>query len=202
MSVPAPHFLLFSEAPLAVCRDQAASSAGHASSSGWRFALQRESGDTALEASDDEPEASPERLELLAIVRGLEALDQPSRVTLVTASRSVQRGLSFGLAQWRENDWHWERYGRMTPVKNGDLWQRLDRLLEIHSVKCRPSRSASADDLAPPPRRALGRGRTLRVDPAEKNRRTKEPKNQRGGESAVSAGLWSFGSLVRRFLGL
>src|SRR5262249_39773925 len=140
----------------------------------WRFVLRQPGGHTALEVADDEPAAGQERLELLAIVRGLEALDQPSRVTLQSCSRQISRGLEFGLPQWREDDWQWERYGRMTPVKNGDLWQRLDRLMEIHSVQCRPLQFEHADDLKLPastnatvgsPRsRSQRKGRTIRID--------------------------------------
>ena len=72
MSVPAPHFLL---APQAAVR----SAAGGNSAGQWRFVLTTAEGQTCLEAEDDEPESSPERLELLAIVRGLEALDEPAQ---------------------------------------------------------------------------------------------------------------------------
>jgi ribonuclease HI len=75
MSVPAPHFLLYAEAAQAA--DSTVSDAGR-----WRFVLRLPGGETALEAADEEPEAGPERLELLAVVRGLEALDAPSQVTL------------------------------------------------------------------------------------------------------------------------
>src|SRR5690606_23293920 len=77
-----------------------------------------------------------ERLELLAVVRGLEALDGPARVTLVTKSRYVSRGLRFGMTEWRANDWQWERFGRVVPVKDHDLWQRIDRALLFHQVEC------------------------------------------------------------------
>jgi ribonuclease HI len=163
MSVPAPHFLLYSQAALA-SRDD--SPTGR-----WRFVLRRPGSEESLEAADEEPETSSERLELLAIIRGLEALGERSRVTLVAPSRYVQRGLEFGLSQWRESDWQWERYGRMTPVKNSDLWRRLARLVEIHTVQCRPGRLNQADDLAPArPRPEAGsiqsetRGRKLRFD--------------------------------------
>jgi ribonuclease HI len=141
----------------------------------WRFVLQTDDGQTCLAAEDDEPEGSSERLHLLAIVRGLEALDEPSRVTLVTAGRSISRGIRYGVAQWRENDWQWERYGKLTPVKNGDLWRRIDRAMAIHNVACRDATPAT-DDLAEPPdalRETADvriihrnhRSRKLRIDP-------------------------------------
>ena len=158
MSVPAPHFLLFSEA---------ARLAGAAAAGRWRFVLKAPGGETSLEAADDEHAAGTERLELLAIIRGLEALDQPSKVTLMTGSRDIQRGLQYGLAHWRENDWQWERYGQMTSVKNADLWKRIDRLLEIHDISCRPRRLESADDLAAP----CGEPRLTHIGPGRGGRR-------------------------------
>jgi ribonuclease HI len=128
MSVPAPHFLLFSES-----RRRSAKSPP----CDWRFVLQSLDGSSRLEATDAEPAVGGERLELLAVVRGLEALEQPSRVTLVTPSKYVARGLSNGLQDWRENDWNWEHHGQMVPIKNRDLWQRLDRALAFHRVQCR-----------------------------------------------------------------
>jgi ribonuclease HI len=134
MSVPAPHFLLFSES-----RRRSAKSPP----CDWRFVLQSLDGSSRLEAADAEPAVGGERLELLAVVRGLEALEQPSRVTLVTPSKYVSRGLSNGLADWRENDWNWEHHGQMVPIKNRDLWQRLDRALAFHRVQCRTAPSES-----------------------------------------------------------
>jgi ribonuclease HI len=180
MSVQAPHFLLYAEAAQAFAGPDSAAGeslvgdSGLASTGRWRFVLRSPEGPTALEAADEEPEASVERLELLAIVRGLEALEQPSRVTLMSGSRHLRRGLQLGLPQWRESDWQWERYGRMTPVKNGDLWRRLDRLIEIHAVECRQGALEQANDLAPPPAtlaanrggswRRKQSGRRLRID--------------------------------------
>lgn len=86
--------------------------------------------------ADEETTACGERLELLAVVRGLEALDGPARVTLVTKSRYVSRGIRSGLSEWRANDWQWERFGRIVPVKDHDLWQRVDRALLFHAVDC------------------------------------------------------------------
>jgi ribonuclease HI len=152
MSVPAPHFVLYSELTAAAPSRwaQVPDADAHRPSRGWRFSLRSEDGTTRLDVCDDEPDASPERLELLAVVRGLEALEQPSRVTLVTSSSWVRRGLRFGLDNWRDNHWQWERFGRMTQIKNADLWQRVDRALQFHEVDCRATRGMSnADDLGP-----------------------------------------------------
>jgi ribonuclease HI len=177
MSVPVPHFLLFSHASRQrhahgpVTRRGEAEQVGASQSGHWRFEIRSADGHTTLEAADREECDSAERLELMAIVRGLEALDQPSRVTLVTASRGIRSGLKYGLPQWRENDWQWERYGQLSPVKNSDLWRRIDRALAIHDVRCREGALDAADDLAqplvvatPPRQRLNAQGKTLRFD--------------------------------------
>jgi ribonuclease HI len=133
MNVSAPHYLLFSESQTQGV-DQTPSASGHGQ---WRFVLESVDGSARLEAEDDEPETDERRLDLLAVVRGLEALDQPSRVTVVTPSRYVTRGFRFGLEQWRENGWCWERFGEMAPIKNRDLWQRVDHAMRFHRVECR-----------------------------------------------------------------
>lgn len=122
-AAPRPHYLLFCEAD--------------GGQSAWRFVLEKMGEDCRLAVADAEPLECRERLELLAVVRGLEALDEPSRVTLVTRSRYVNRGLRRGLAEWRASAWQWERFGRLTPVRDHDLWRRVARALEFHRVECR-----------------------------------------------------------------
>ncbi len=201
MKVPAPHFLLFSQAR----RDDTQSGCGQ-----WRFVLESADGAARLEAADEES-ASTQRLELLAIVRGLEALDQPSRVTLVTGSRYVSRGIRFGLTQWREDGWQWERYGEMSPVKDHDLWKRVDQALQFHEVECRVARPSESDDLQATSLRLMTSaaleteedggvevrvvstrrrhgGRSLRFDAGEMPRRVQRSKRARG----VRARLWDW----------
>ena len=136
VSAREPHFVLFSEA-----------TAEHGQPR-WRFVLQSVGSEDSFTAADCEPASRGNRLELLAVVRGLEALDGPSRVTLVTRSRYVARGICRGLQQWRERGWNWERFGKLVPIRDRDLWQRVDRALEFHQVQCVTWRFDAAPDLA------------------------------------------------------
>jgi ribonuclease HI len=120
-----PHFLLFSTAD-----------ASSASSTRWQFVLESLDGSRRMAAGDEEPGSPGERAELLAVVRGLEALDQPSRVTLVTRSRYVSRGIVRCIEEWRAANWMWDRFGRVEPIRDHDLWQRVDRAMSFHEVHC------------------------------------------------------------------
>ncbi len=157
MTSNSPHYLLFSEASRDRCPLPT-----------WRFVLQNVESQSRFSASDSEPCECGERLELLAVVRGLEALDGPARVTLVTKSRYVSRGIKQGLAEWRANSWKWERFGRIVPVRDCDLWQRVDRALQFHEVTCQAWRFESvevepASDSHPVP--LVSRRTRRRVDP-------------------------------------
>ncbi len=102
----------------------------------WRFLLLEMGTNWSLDANDLETDVSASRAELLALVRGLEAIDRPGRVKLVTGSRYIQRGLGKGLSAWAAQDWQWERFGRRVPVRDADLWQRVSRALEFHQLDC------------------------------------------------------------------
>jgi len=102
----------------------------------WKFTLQSIVGDVQLSASDSEINSHTSRLELLAVVRGLEAIDRPARVTLLTGSKYVSRGIRRQLSQWREDNFQWERFGELVPIRDHDLWQRVDHALQYHHVEC------------------------------------------------------------------
>jgi len=99
----------------------------------WCFNLETLSGESLIEA-EDEDEGDLNRLSLLAAVRGLEAIDGGSLVSLVSNNRYLIRSLDQSLPRWRENDFIWEHFGRKIPVQNADLWRRIDRTLSIHQV--------------------------------------------------------------------
>jgi ribonuclease HI len=124
-----PRFLLFAESELESFRDQVLGR--------WRFVLQTVGSTDRFDATDWEPDVTLQRLELLTVIRGLEELDQPSAVTILTPSDYVLRGVHFGLKEWRQTDWTWERFGDMVPITNDDLWRRFDRAAQIHRIACR-----------------------------------------------------------------
>jgi len=72
------------------------------------------------------------RMELTAVIRGLEALTRPSQVRVVTDSQYVKQGITQWIVRWRRNGW---RTADRQPVKNRDLWEQLDALLNHHQVE-------------------------------------------------------------------
>lgn len=125
MSTPRPQYLLFTEALRSTRGGRM-----------WRFLLLEMGTNHSTSASDIEPQGSHARTELLALVRGLEAMGQPGDVKLVTASSYILRGVTRGIAAWSAQGWHWERFGRRVPVRDADLWQRVARTLEFHKLDC------------------------------------------------------------------
>ena len=132
MSVIKPHYLLF-------CEGDVGSGNGFDSDEAcrWRFILENVETGQKTDACDYEEALHPDRIALIAVIRGLEALDQPSKVTMITNNRYVARGLQYGLSEWRESDFCWEHFGSIQPIRNADLWRRVDIALRYHEVTCR-----------------------------------------------------------------
>ncbi len=189
MTVSTPHYLLFSESNTPRTAEASCVRRGHASGR-WRFVLETVDGRTRFEATDEELESEEGRLALLAVVRGLEALEQPSRVTVVTPSRYVSRGFLFGLEEWRENGWRWERFGEMTPIKNRDLWQRIDRAMKYHQVECRVWRFDMPDTPEPTPAAASSPAPARRCVPAPKHRNKPHSRQHLAKPSRHAAASW------------
>ncbi len=72
------------------------------------------------------------RMELMAVINGLKALKRPSRVRIVTDSQYVKNGMEQWIHKWKRNGW---RTASRQPVKNADLWQELDKLVNQHQVE-------------------------------------------------------------------
>jgi ribonuclease HI len=72
------------------------------------------------------------RMELMAAIRALEALKRPSRVRLYTDSLYVMKGISTWIRDWKRRGW---RTADKKPVKNADLWRRLDEVAAKHDME-------------------------------------------------------------------
>ncbi len=82
--------------------------------------------------SGAEPLTTNNRMELTAVIAALEALKRPVRARVFTDSQYVRRGISEWLPNWKAKGW---RTADRKPVKNQDLWQRLEALVEPHRIE-------------------------------------------------------------------
>jgi ribonuclease HI len=108
---------------------------GNPGPGGWAFVLKHLASGKELERSGGEREATNNRMEMMAVIRGLEALKRPTSVELLTDSTYVGKGVSEWLPKWKQNGWRRRENGRWAEVKNEDLWRRLDELLGRHRVR-------------------------------------------------------------------
>jgi ribonuclease HI len=79
-----------------------------------------------------EPHTTNNRMELMGVIRALEALKRPSRLRVHTDSQYVQKGISQWIHDWKKRGW---RTADRKPVKNEDLWRRLDELAAAHEIE-------------------------------------------------------------------
>ncbi|MBX7168321.1 MAG: ribonuclease HI [Pirellulales bacterium] len=107
---------------------------GNPGPGGWAYILRHPGSGKEVEQSGAEEETTNNRMELTAVVRGLEALTRPARVELVTDSNYVGKGLTEWMAKWKANDWQRRDGKRLVPVKNEDLWRKLDELVAQHRL--------------------------------------------------------------------
>jgi ribonuclease HI len=107
---------------------------GNPGPGGWGALLQAREGETVLkerELNGGEADTTNNRMELLAAIAALETLERPSKITVVTDSAYVKGGITAWLHSWKKNGW---KTMSRKPVKNEDLWQRLDAAAARHDV--------------------------------------------------------------------
>lgn len=102
---------------------------GNPGPGGWGAILR--SGGRERELHGGEAVTTNNRMELMAAIRGLEALSRSCRVAITTDSQYVRKGMTEWLPNWKRRGW---RTAAKKPVKNADLWQRLDALCDEHEV--------------------------------------------------------------------
>jgi ribonuclease HI len=102
---------------------------GNPGPGGWGAILSF--GEHEKELMGGEPHTTNNRMELMAAISALEALKRPCTVDLHTDSQYLRNGITQWIKGWKRNGWH---TADKKPVKNVDLWQRLDAALGPHTV--------------------------------------------------------------------
>ena len=102
---------------------------GNPGPGGWGALLKY--GDTKKELSGGELETTNNRMEMMAAIRALESLNRPIQVELYTDSVYVKDGITKWIHGWKARNW---KTANKKPVKNIDLWRRLERAMEPHLI--------------------------------------------------------------------
>jgi ribonuclease HI len=103
---------------------------GNPGPGGWGVLLKY--GTRTRELCGGESPTTNNRMELMAAIKALESLNQPSQVWLHTDSAYLRNGITSWLPKWKQNGW---KTTDKKPVKNSDLWQRLDAAASQHQVR-------------------------------------------------------------------
>ncbi len=103
---------------------------GNPGPGGWGVILR--AGGTEKEMSGGERATTNNRMEMMAVIKGLQALTKPSEITLYTDSRYVLDGATKWILGWKKNGW---KTADKKPVKNEDLWRTLDAEAARHSIR-------------------------------------------------------------------
>lgn len=120
--MPRPHVHLFTDGACS----------GNPGPGGWAFILRQPATGREIERSGGERETTNNRMELRAVIEGLSTLKRPSIVELFSDSQYVLNGLNEWLDAWKRRAW---RTAGRKPVKNQELWMRLDELRGVHELR-------------------------------------------------------------------
>ncbi|MGB1925264.1 MAG: ribonuclease HI [Rubripirellula sp.] len=107
---------------------------GNPGPGGWAFILRCQRTEKELERSDGVPETTNNQMELMAVIRGLEALKEPCEVTLFADSSYVLQGMQKWMTGWKARGWKRKDGSKLVPVKNVELWMELDQLMGQHQI--------------------------------------------------------------------
>lgn len=89
-------------------------------------------GDIEKEINGGEDDTTNNRMEMMAVIMALSALKKSSDITLYTDSKYVQNGIEEWLPGWKAKGW---KTTTKKPVKNQDLWEQIDSLISLHTLK-------------------------------------------------------------------
>jgi ribonuclease HI len=127
-------------ANVAIWTDGACS--GNPGPGGWGAILRY--GTSEKDLCGGEPHTTNNRMELVAAISALEALSRPCEVELHTDSQYLRGGVTGWMHKWKRNGW---RTADKKPVKNDDLWRRLDAATERHQIDWRWVKGHAGDEM-------------------------------------------------------
>jgi ribonuclease HI len=107
---------------------------GNPGPGGWGVLLEARNGGKVVKTralSGGEADTTNNRMELMAAIMALETLERPSTITIITDSAYVKNGVTAWIHGWKKNGW---KTAAKKPVKNAELWQRLDEAQARHQV--------------------------------------------------------------------
>lgn len=102
---------------------------GNPGPGGWGALLRY--GDNERSLCGGEHETTNNRMELMAVIKGLSALQRSCEVKVTSDSTYVLKGIQEWMPNWKKKGW---KTASKKPVKNVDLWQQLDELVELHTI--------------------------------------------------------------------
>jgi ribonuclease HI len=105
---------------------------GNPGPGGWGAILRYK--DVEKELSGGARQTTNNRMELTAVVEALRSLKEPCRVTLYTDSKYLKDGITSWIRTWKRNGW---KTSAKQPVKNQDIWQALDEVVQKHEIEWR-----------------------------------------------------------------
>jgi ribonuclease HI len=103
---------------------------GNPGRGGWGVLLRYGEVEKALYGGDND--TTNNKMELLAVIRGLEALNKPSKVKITSDSKYVLGGITEWMPNWKRRNW---KTANKKPVQNVDLWHKLDELVTGHEIE-------------------------------------------------------------------
>jgi len=96
---------------------------------GWAYIVEEDG--AKREASGKQEETTNNQMELMAVIEALSSLEEASEVYVYSDSRYVLQGLESWMENWKRNGW---KTANKKPVKNKELWEKLDKLKSTHSL--------------------------------------------------------------------
>ncbi len=108
---------------------------GNPGPGGWAFILRHHKTGKTLVRSGGAAQTTNNQMEMTAVIEGLAALTRPTRVEVVSDSTYVLDGIAKWLANWKKNQWRRREGGSWKPVKNVELWRKIDELVSRHEVR-------------------------------------------------------------------